>query len=163
MSMHRKDTEHQRTPGAHPVGVGAGATGAGLAGAAIGGWVGGPIGAAVGAAVGAVVGGFGGKAIATSLDLAREDDWWRDNHSDRPYAKPDEPYETYRPAYEFGLQARMAHPDREWDDIEPDLAKAWEMDRARESHIKLGWNDAKHAAKDAWDRVGPPILSSKTH
>ena len=52
-------------PGAHPVGVGVGALGAGAAGAAIGA-IGGPIGMLIGAAIGAVAGGLAGKEVATS-------------------------------------------------------------------------------------------------
>ncbi len=50
-------------PGAHPLGVGVGAVGAGLAGAAIG-MVAGPVGALIGAAIGAVAGGLAGKEVA---------------------------------------------------------------------------------------------------
>ncbi len=54
-------------PGAHPVGVGVGAVGAGIAGAAIG-MVAGPLGALIGAAIGAVAGGLAGKEVAASDD-----------------------------------------------------------------------------------------------
>jgi hypothetical protein len=148
-------------PGSHPVGVGAGAAGAGAAGAAIGAAVGGPIGAVVGAAVGAVAGGLGGKAAAESVNPSVEEAWWRDNYRNRPYAKQDISYETFQPAYEFGWQARMMHPGAEWDQIASDLGKSWEMDR--QGKTKLHWDDAKHAAKDAWDRIGPPIGSTETH
>ena len=54
-------------PGAHPVGVGVGALGAGAAGAAIGS-IGGPIGMLIGAAIGAVAGGLAGKEVAATAD-----------------------------------------------------------------------------------------------
>ena len=54
-------------PGAHPVGVGVGALGAGAAGAAIGA-IGGPIGMLIGAAIGAVAGGLAGKEVATTSE-----------------------------------------------------------------------------------------------
>ena len=151
------DPEHRdpitKEPGAHPVGVGAGAASVGAAGAAIGGAVGGPIGAVVGAAVGAVAGGLGGKAAAESVNPTIEDTWWRANYAGRPYAKAGEPYETYRPAYQYGWQARMMHGDREWADIEPALEQGWLQARGES---RLQWSDARHAAKDAWDRIGPP-------
>ena len=53
--------------GAHPVGVGVGAVGAGIAGAAIGA-IAGPLGALVGAAIGVVAGGIAGHEIASSDD-----------------------------------------------------------------------------------------------
>lgn len=155
-----QDTEHRdpitKSPGAHPVGVGAGAAGAGAAGAAIGGAVGGPIGAVVGAAVGAVAGGLGGKAAAESVNPTLEDTWWRENYAGRAYVRDNEPYETYRAAYQYGWQARMMHNDRRWEDIEKDLEAGWLESRGES---KLDWSDARHAAKDAWDRLGPPIGS----
>ena|SRR5438128_1664804 len=153
----KQDTEHRdpitKTPGAHPVGVGAGAAGAGAAGAAIGGAVGGPLGAVVGAAVGAFAGGLGGKAAAESVNPTLENTWWRENYRTRPYAKSEEPYETYEPAYRYGWEARMMHGDRDWSQIEPQLGAGW---MAARGNSKLEWSDAQHAAKDAWDRVGPP-------
>jgi phage tail tape-measure protein len=148
------------TPGAHPVGVGAGAAGAGAAGAAIGGAIGGPIGAVAGAAIGAVVGGLGGKAAAESVNPTIEDTYWRDNYASRPYAKQGEQYETYRPAYQFGWSARMMHPGSTWEQIEGDLGKSWELDRQGKTNLR--WEDARHAARDAWDRIGPPTGGSDT-
>ena len=54
-------------PGAHPVGVGVGALGAGAAGAVIGAVLG-PIGVVIGAAFGAVAGGLAGKEVATTSE-----------------------------------------------------------------------------------------------
>src|SRR3954464_4222656 len=137
----REEQEHRdpitHTPGAHPVGVGAGAAGAGAAGAATRGGgggagrgaVGGPFGAMVGAAIGAVAGGLGGKAAAEAVHPTIEDEWWRRNYAGRPYAKAGESYETYRPAYNYGWQARMMHGDSEWSEIEPNLEAGWMASR----------------------------------
>jgi hypothetical protein len=143
-----------KTPGAHPVGVGAGAASAGAAGAAIGGAVGGPIGAVVGAAVGAVAGGLGGKAAAETVNPTLEDTWWRQNYGERPYARKSEPYETYQPAYRYGWEARMMHGDSSWGEVEADLERGWAQARGQSN---LVWKDARHAVRDAWDRIGPPI------
>src|SRR2546430_6957056 len=83
---HRDPITH--TPGAHPLGVGAGAGAAGVAGAAIGGAVAGPVGAIVGATVGAFAGGLGGKAAAEAVNPTIEDEWWRDQYPPRPHAPP---------------------------------------------------------------------------
>jgi hypothetical protein len=147
------------TPGAHLLGVGAGAAGAGAAGAAIGGIMGGPLGAVVGAALGAVAGGLGGKAAAESVNPTIEDTWWRDTHETRPWARG-APYAAYRTAYQYGWQARLMHGDTEWKDIEPALAAGWLQTRG---DSKLEWSDARHAAKEAWDRLGPPIGSTTRH
>jgi hypothetical protein len=114
----------------------------------------------VGAAIGAVAGGLGGKAAAEAVNPTIEDAWWRQNHAQRPCAKRDVSYAAYRPAYQYGWQARMMHGDAEWTEIEPNLAAGWVMARG---DSKLEWADAKHAAKDAWDRIGPPIGSTEKH
>lgn len=140
-------------PGAHPVGVGAGSAGAGAAGAAIGGVVGGPIGAVVGAAIGAVAGGLGGKAAAESVNPTVEDAYWRNNYKTRAYAQKDATYDTYQPAYKYGWESRMMHGGKKWTDVEPDLERKWNSARGSS---KLGWAEARPAARDAWDRLDNP-------
>ncbi len=137
-------------PGAHPVGTGVGAAGAGMTGAAIGGAVGGPVGAVVGGAIGAVVGGLAGKGVAEAVNPTLEDGYWRDNYQSRPYAKADRGYETYRPAYQYGWEARGQHAGRNFNEVESELASGWSKARGTSN---LEWNDAKHATRDAWDRV----------
>ncbi len=88
--------------GAHPVGVGLGAAGAGAAGAAIGSVVG-PIGTAVGAVIGAVAGGLAGKGMAEAIDPTIEDSYWRDNYSTRPYVAQGNSYDDFAPAVPLWL------------------------------------------------------------
>jgi hypothetical protein len=135
------------TPGAHPVGTGLGAAAAGAAGTAIGGLVGGPIGAAAGAVVGAVAGGLGGKAAAEAVNPTLEDDYWRVEYKNRPYADPSLTYDDYRPAYRYGWENYDRKP---FDRVESDLERDW--DRARGSS-RLSWDRAKPAVRDAWDRL----------
>ena len=56
-----------KTPGAHPVGTGAGAAGGAAAGAALGSLAG-PVGTLAGGVIGAVVGGLAGKGVAESAN-----------------------------------------------------------------------------------------------
>lgn len=140
-------------PGSHPMGTGLGAAGAGAAGAAIGSMAG-PIGTAVGAVVGAVAGGLAGKAAAEAIDPTAEDSYWRQNHSNRPYAKGSD-YASYQPAYRYGWEARSRHPEASFDDVQDDLETEWAEARGTS---KLEWQNAKLAARDAWDRIStsPP-------
>src|SRR4051812_35221837 len=74
-------------PGAHPVGTGIGAAGAGAAGAAIGaalGPAGSAVGGVVGAVVGALAGGLAGKGAAEAINPTDEDAYWRENYKTRP-------------------------------------------------------------------------------
>ena len=73
------------TPGAHPLGTGAGATSGGVAGAAIGMAVGGPVGSVIGAAVGAVAGGLAGKIAAEEANPSAEEIFWRETYIREPY------------------------------------------------------------------------------
>lgn len=139
-------------PGAHPVGTGLGAAGAGAAGAAIGGAIGGPVGAVAGAVVGAVAGGLAGKGVAESIDPTVEDTYWRDNYANRPYVEQNVDYEEYQPAYRTGYEGygRYYGTGRGFDEVEPELEQHYTTNRG---HSNLGWAKAKYAAKDAWDKV----------
>ena len=136
-----------KAPGAHPVGVGVGATGGAAAGAAIGS-IAGPVGTVVGAAVGGVAGGLAGKGVAESVNPTVEDEHWRQNYSSRPYIEKGADYEAYRPAYRYGWEAYDHYEGQAFDDIEPRLSKEWESRR-----VQLGWDKARPAVRDAWDRV----------
>ena len=136
-------------PGAHPVGVGAGATGGAAAGAAIGA-AGGPVGTAVGAVVGGVAGGLAGKGAAEAVNPTVEDTYWRSNYASRPYVERGTAYDTYRPAYRYGWESYSHHRGRSFEDVERDLESGW--DRAS-SGSKLTWDRAKPAVRDAWTRV----------
>lgn len=138
------------TPGAHPVGTGVGAAVGGAAAGAAAGTVVGPVGTVVGAAVGAVIGGLAGKGIAEAIDPTREDAYWRDNYSDRPYVANGSSYDDYGPAYGFGVDAVSRYPGRSFDEIEPEMSRAWGADSGTSS---LRWDGARAAARDAWNRV----------
>lgn len=136
--------------GAHPVGTGIGAAGAGAVGAAIGGAVGGPVGAAIGIAVGSVVGGLTGKAVGEAIDPTVEDAYWRDNYSSRPYVESDLSYDHYAPAYRTGYEGYGRYSGKTYDEIEPDLYRDYEANRGNSN---LSWEKAKHATRDAWNKV----------
>ena len=137
-------------PGAHPIGVGVGAAITGAAAGAAGGAVGGPVGAVAGAAIGAVAGGYVGKAVEEQIDPTAEDAYWRENYRTRPYFEPGAEYDTYRPAYQYGWESRTQFRDRRFDEVEPELQKAW---GSRKGRSTLEWEKAKQAARDAWEHV----------
>lgn len=145
-------------PGAHPVGTGIGAATAGAIGTMIGA-AGGPAGAAIGAVVGSVVGGLIGKNTAEAFDPTVEDAYWRENYSSRPYAKRDFTYEDYQPAYRTGYEGYNRYRDagRSYHEVEPELRRSYETEH---SSARVGWEDAKHAVQDAFDRVRDSSLSN---
>lgn len=140
-------------PGAHPVGTGIGAAGAGAVGAVVGGAVGGPVGAVVGTVIGGVVGGLMGKGAAEQVNPTVEEEYWRNHYTSRPYVdKKNDRFEDYHPAYKTGYEgySRYAVSGRTFDDAEPDLRRDYE---SHHSGAGMAWEKAKHAAKDAWERV----------
>lgn len=138
------------SPGAHPLGTGVGAALGGAAAGAAAGTVVGPVGTLVGAAVGAVVGGLAGKGVAEAIDPTREDAFWRDNWGDRPYIEGGSTYNDYGPAYAFGVDAYSRNPGRTFDELEPDMSRQWAADGGEST---LRWDSARHAVRDAWNRV----------
>jgi len=143
-------------PGAHPVGVGAGAALGGVAAGAAAGAVAGPIGVVAGAIVGGVAGGYAGKAAAEAVDPTTEDAYWRDNFSQRDYYDKDYTYDDYGPAYRHGWEARIRHADRDYSEVEPGLERDWQMSRASS---RLPWPKAKSAVRDAWRRLDRPYAA----
>lgn len=137
-------------PGAHPVGTGVGAALGGAAAGAAAGTVVGPVGTLVGAAVGAVIGGLAGKGVAEMIDPTREDAYWRDNYGQRPYVEHGSTYDDYGPAYGFGVDAFNRYPGRPFDEVEPEMSHRWSAERGASS---LPWDRARHAVRDAWNRV----------
>ena len=139
-------------PGAHPVGVGAGAAGGGITGALVGAAVGGPIGAGVGAVVGAVAGGYAGKSAAEVINPTAEHEFWRIEFLKRPYFTPGSPYEEFGPAYQYGWESysTFGTKGKTFNQIETDLRRDWESRRGKS---KLTWEQAKGATLDAWGRV----------
>lgn len=138
-------------PGAHPIGTGVGAALGGAAAGAAAGTVVGPVGTVVGAAVGAIVGGLAGKGVAESIDPTHELAYWRENHNTRPYADKATAFDEYEPAYGYGVASYAKYPGRSFDDVDSDLSRDWNASRGQST---LGWDRARSAARDAWDRVG---------
>jgi hypothetical protein len=97
-----------------------------------------------------VAGGLAGKGAAEKVNPTVEDGYWKENYSSRPYARADQGYEVYQPAYRYGWESRSQYAGRKFDDVETDLERGW--DKAKGTS-KLAWNDAKLAARDAWHRV----------
>ena len=140
------------TPGAHPVGTGAGAAGGGAAGAAIGMAVGGPVGAAVGLAAGAIAGGLAGKEAAEAVNPTVEDAYWRDNYSSQPWVERNRTYDDYQPAFRAGYEGYVRHgvDGKTYDEAEPYIQKDYEKAKGKSA---LSWEKAKAATSAAWHRI----------
>jgi hypothetical protein len=138
------------TPGAHPLGTGAGATSGGVAGAAIGMAVGGPVGSVIGAAVGAVAGGLAGKIAAEEANPSAEEIFWRETYIREPYYMEGRPYEYYAPGFRAGWEGRVRYDGRTFEGAEPELMAEYSRTK---TEIDPAWNDVRPAARAAWNRV----------
>lgn len=139
-------------------GVGAVAASA-AAGAALGAAAG-PIGVVAGAAIGGALGGIAGERIAREVNPTAEEKYWEENYASRPYVTDGSDFETYRPAYRYGVDSYSKFEGRNFDEIESDLNRDWNAARGTSS---MEWNEAREAARDAYGRVsGTPTAPRLT-
>ncbi len=89
-----------------------------------------------------------------AVDPAAEDSYWRQYYGARPYTPAGASYDDFGPAYGYGVKSYTSNPGRSFEDMESDLSKNWDSERGSSS---LDWQGAKHAARDAWDRLTDKI------
>jgi hypothetical protein len=97
-------------------------------------------------------------APAPAIDAVAEDQYWREHYIRRPYADDTLSYDHYRPAYRYGWESRARLDGQRWDQVERDLERGW---REHRGTSRLGWGDAKQAARDAWQRVDRRIADAR--
>lgn len=105
---------------------------------------------ASGTGTGAVVGGLPEKAPGRKIDPAAEEAYWQSNYTNRPYVEKSKPYEAYRPAYRAGYEGYVAHDGKRFEEAEEDLQQHYYSNRDKSD---LEWDHARHATRDAWERV----------
>lgn len=158
----RSDDVGLNAAGSHPAGASlsgamAGA-GAGIASAPAGGAVMDSAvvsaGTLLGAAVGALSGGRVDKAVSDAVDAVADEAYWRENFASRDYAARAN-YESFRPAYRLAANRFARDSSKTFEDVEPSLALDW-TDRHMDS--TLAWDDARPAARDAWERLQRPYV-----
>ena len=80
-----------------------------------------------------------------------EDTYWRENYRTRPYASSGgRDYDYYQPGYRYGYDAANRYRNRNWDDVESDLARDWNAYQYRGNST---WEQVKDAVRDAWNRM----------
>lgn len=76
-----------------------------------------------------------------------EDAYWKNQFVKEIYYAAGRSYDQYRPAYELGWNAAMAHPDAQFDDVVDELERDWEGCKATSL---LPWREVRDAVKEAW-------------
>jgi hypothetical protein len=95
-----------------------------------------------------------GGAQPDVIDLNNEEMYWRQNFQTRPYVTEETSFIEYKPAYRCGAEALRRYPGKTFDQVEPELANEWDRFKGTSS---LTWEKAKHAARDAWQRVSDAV------
>lgn len=137
-----------------------GTVGVGAIAAALGALVGGPVGAVFGFAIGSAVAQFREKpSPETKADI---EEHWRKKFLDREYVQSHQSYTTYAPAYRTGYEGASQHLDNEktFEEIEPQLQQAYEQ---ATPETRLSWDQAKHAARDAYMQLYEERLITGKH
>ena len=93
-----------------------------------------------------------GKTEGSAFNPSVHDIYWRQAFSREPYYRPDYTYDDYAPAYRTGYEAggRYLGHGKRFDDLESELRSNYERIKGKS---RLAWEDAKQAARAAWDRV----------
>ena len=83
------------------------------------------------------------------VDPAAEDAYWREAYKNEPYYVQGTDFDRYQNAYRVGYLGRAKYDGRAYHEIEDELA----ADYAREQVDDFTWDEARSAARAAWDRV----------
>jgi len=83
-------------------------------------------------------------------DWLAEEQYWRTNWSNRPYATADRGFDYYKPGYQYGYESANRYRGRNWNDVESDLRSGWDR---FENKGQGTWEHMKDAVRDAWNRV----------
>ena len=98
-----------------------------------------------------------GTTIDESIDPAAEEAYWRENYSSRPNVNRELSFNEYRPAYSYGVDAHRRYEGQSFEQAEPELMRDWDRVKGMSS---LTWENAKHAVRDAWQRVSDFVESA---
>ena len=118
-------------------------------GAIIGGVAGslaGPGGTVVGALAGAAAGGLIGKLVGAG-GWADNANYWREHFHEQTFYREGLQYQDYEDAFRFGHEQRADAGHLSFEEHSPVLQAKWER-----SGNRLSWEEARHAAKAAWER-----------
>jgi len=96
----------------------------------------------------------GTGAHPDAIDTNAEEAYWRESYATRPYVPEGTPFGEYRTAFRYGADAHTRYPGRSFDEAEAELGSEWHRFQGTSS---LTWDQAKLAARDAWQRVKDTI------
>ncbi len=89
-------------------------------------------------------------AAGQPMDWTAEEKYWQENHASQEHATDETTYDHFAPAYRVGAEAVSKYPDKDFAEIEEDIALDYEKHRAGDA---LPWDRARGASKAAWSKV----------
>lgn len=84
----------------------------------------------------------------------REEEYWRKNHANQPYAKKDYSFEQYAPAYRTGVNAYQKYAGRDFEDFVDEVVLDYERENP---DAPVPWDHARHAVRAAWAKLGNDV------
>jgi len=91
-------------------------------------------------------------AMSEVVDPVAEETYWRENYAARPYYDENMPVDMFIAAYRYGWESRVLYDDMNYRDVEAHLRREWNRN-VKGNDRRLIWDKAKHAIRDAWERV----------
>jgi hypothetical protein len=79
-----------------------------------------------------------------------EEGYWREQHSNQPYADKKRSFEDYAAGYRLGVEGAEKYSGREYDEVEDSLATQWEQAQPGSA---MPWDTIRPAVRAAWDRI----------
>jgi hypothetical protein len=91
----------------------------------------------------------GGPSITGDRTLSSSDysRYFADNFEKSSFFRSGSEWQDYEPAYQYGYDSFGQYRGKRFDDVEGELAQAWNTTRRGS---KLGWQEAKEAVRDGW-------------
>ncbi len=87
--------------------------------------------------------------MGEALNPSAEERFWSEAFATEPYVMEGYTLDDYRPAYRLGFEGYGQHPGKTFEDAESRLQDDYAGVRG---NSRLGWEDARHAARAAWQR-----------
>lgn len=85
-----------------------------------------------------------GKRMLDSSDYNRH---FADDFKNSRFFRSGSEWQDYEPAYQYGYESFDRHRGRRFEEVESELAQAWNTTRRGS---KLAWEEAKEAVRDGW-------------
>jgi len=88
--------------------------------------------------------------VANNPNWSVENAYWQQNFSSRPYYQVGANYNTYQPAYQYGVNAYSQYNGQPYSAVQTQLQNNWNSARGNSN---LTWAQAQKATQDAYERI----------